>query len=100
MSKGKSFSPTKLHGGISDSNSPRRRKDSPPKDGGAGSLRTKKQDDIRSLRLQLTSLKAQLNAQEQDNMTLISKVTQLEDTIETQEKNYDTLQFELEEKIT
>ena len=33
-------------------------------------------------------------------MTLISKVTQLEDTIETQEKNYDTLQFELEEKIT
>ena len=33
-------------------------------------------------------------------MTLISKVTQLEDTIETQEKNYDTLQFDLEEKIT
>ena len=86
---------------MSDSNSPRRGKEaSSPKDGGAASLRTKKQDDIRSLRLQLTSLKAQLNAQEQDNMTLISKVTQLEDTIETQEKNYDTLQFDLEEKIT
>ena len=29
------------------------------------------------------SLKKQLNAQEQDNMTLIEKVTSLEDTIET-----------------
>lgn len=46
---------------------------------------------MRSLRLQLTSLKKQLNAQEVDNMTLIEKVTQLEDTIETQERNYDAL---------
>ena len=33
-------------------------------------------------------------------MTLIEKVTSLEDTIETQEKNYDCLQVELEEKVT
>ena len=31
-------------------------------------------------------------------MTLISKVTALKDTIDTQEKNYDALYIELEEK--
>ena len=48
-------------------------------------------EDVKSLRLQLTSLKKQLTAQETDNMTLIEKVTQLEDTIENQERNYDAL---------
>ena len=33
-------------------------------------------------------------------MTLIEKVTALEDTIETQERNYDALQIELDEKMT
>lgn len=32
-------------------------------------------------------------------MTLIEKVTALEDTIDTQEKNYDALQIELEERL-
>ena len=32
-------------------------------------------------------------------MLYIEKVTQLEDTIVTQEKNYDNLQIELEEKV-
>lgn len=35
------------------------------------------------------SLKKQLNAQEQDNMTLIVRVTALKETIDTQERNYD-----------
>lgn len=38
-------------------------------------------EDVKSLRVQLQSLKAQLNDQEADNLTLIEKVTSLEAAI-------------------
>ena len=57
---------------MSNSYSPGRRRQSPAKD---NSLEEKTLEDMKSLRLQLISLKKQLNAQEADNMTLIEKVT-------------------------
>ena len=80
---------------ASNSVSPKRRRQSPDKH---NSLEAQTIEDVKSLRLQLTSLKKQLTAQEQDNMTLIAKVTALKDTIDTQERNYDALVSELEEK--
>lgn len=91
---------TILSNSQSPNGKPSHRKMTPDKEMGSGNFRLDNQaaEDMKSLRLQLMSLKKQLNAQEQDNRLLIEKVTHLEEIIETQEKNYDALMLELEEK--
>ena len=55
-------------------------------------------EDAKSLRVQLQSLKAQLNDQEADNLTLIEKVTRLEEAIENHEKINADLNQKLRQK--
>ena len=55
-------------------------------------------EDAKSLRVQLQSLKAQLNDQEADNLTLIEKVTRLEEAIADHEKTNAELNQKLRHK--